>query len=128
MPGNASIVDSTVRMTGLQEKAAKVGGFLKALSNPARLLVLCQIADGEKSVGELERSVELSQSSLSQHLAVLRREQIVATRRMGSTIFYSIASREAMAVMLALYDIFCSQVAKKTSSKAQQRRGKRAAA
>jgi ArsR family transcriptional regulator, virulence genes transcriptional regulator len=122
------MVDSAGRMTGLQEKAVKVGGFLKALSNPARLLVLCQIADGEKSVGELERSVDLSQSSLSQHLAVLRREQIVATRRMGSTIFYSIASREAMAVMLALYDIFCSQIAKKPSPKAQPRRRKTAAA
>ena len=128
MPGNASIMDSAVRMTGLQEKAVKVGGFLKALSNPARLLVLCQIADGEKSVGELERSVGLSQSSLSQHLAVLRREQIVATRRMGSTIFYSIASREAMAVMLALYDIFCSKVAKKASPRPRQRRRETAAA
>lgn len=128
MPGNASKLASAVPMTELQGKAVNVAAFLKALSNPARLLVLCQISDGEKSVGELERSVGLSQSSLSQHLAVLRRERIVATRRMGSTIFYSIESREAVAVMLALYDVFCSKVAKKPSPKPRQRRRETAAA
>lgn len=115
-------------MDELQEKAVNVAAFLKALSNPSRLLVLCQIADGEKSVGELERSVGLSQSSLSQHLAVLRREQIVATRRTGSRIFYMIASREATAVMLALYDVFCSKVAKPRPPKLQRRRKQTAAA
>lgn len=93
----------------LEAKAAMVTRFLKAMANPARLLVLCQLADGEKSVGELERAVGLSQSALSQHLAVLRREQVVTTRRAGQNIFYLLASAEAAAVMHTLYQVFCRE-------------------
>ena len=93
----------------LEAKAATVTRFLKAMANPARLLVLCQLADGEKSVGELEKAVGLSQSALSQHLAVLRREQVVETRRAGQNIFYLLASPEAAAVMQTLYQVFCQE-------------------
>ena len=91
----------------LEAKAATVSRFLKAMANPSRLLVLCQLADGEKSVGELERAVGLSQSALSQHLAVLRREEVVKTRREGQNIYYLLASAEAAAVMHTLYEVFC---------------------
>lgn len=94
-------------MEKLQENALRACGLLKAMANPARLMVLCEIADGEKSVGELERAVGLSQSGLSQHLAVLRARDLVATRREGQTIYYSLASREAEAIMATLYEMFC---------------------
>jgi ArsR family transcriptional regulator, virulence genes transcriptional regulator len=91
----------------LQSQALKVSRMLKALANPVRLRILCQLAEGEKSVGMLERAIKLSQSALSQHLAVLRREQVVATRREGHHVIYFIASAEAAAVMRTLYDVFC---------------------
>lgn len=68
--------------------------FLKALANANRLLVLCALVEGEKSVGELNAAVPLSQSALSQHLAILRKDELVATRRESQTIYYSIASPE----------------------------------
>ncbi len=97
----------------LQSNAVRAARFLKSMANPARLMVLCQLSTGEKSVGELERIVGISQSGLSQHLAVLRREGIVKTRRVGQTILYSLAGREAALVMDVLYEVFCSEVALK---------------
>jgi DNA-binding transcriptional ArsR family regulator len=94
-------------MAKLQGNAARACNLLKAMANPARLMVLCQIAHGEKSVGELERTVGLSQSGLSQHLAVLRSKKLVTTRRDAQTIYYSLASAEAAAVMGTLYEIYC---------------------
>jgi DNA-binding transcriptional ArsR family regulator len=91
----------------LEARATTVARFLKAMANPSRLLVLCQLAAGEKSVGELERAVGLSQSALSQHLAVLRREHVVATRRAGQNIYYLLASAEAVSLMGTLYEVFC---------------------
>lgn len=73
----------------------------------AGLLILCQLADGEMSVGNLQDIVGLSQSVLSQHLAVLREKGIVSTRREAQTIFYSLASGEAAAVIKTLYQQFC---------------------
>tara|TARA_A100001037_G_scaffold176971_1_gene158677 strand:+ start:424 stop:627 length:204 start_codon:yes stop_codon:yes gene_type:complete len=67
---------------------------------------MCHLSQGEKSVGELEQLVDLSQSALSQHLARLRREQLVSTRRDAQTIFYSISSDEAQAVLGTLYDLY----------------------
>ena len=95
----------------LQRKAGQATSLLKALANASRLLILCQLAEGEKSVGELERRVGLSQSGLSQHLALLRRKGIVETRREAQSIFYSLASREAGAIMAALYRVFCARAA-----------------
>lgn len=97
----------------LQEKAAQASELLKAMANPSRLLILCQLATGEKSVGELEEVVGLSQSGLSQHLALLRREGIVTTRRDAQFIFYSLASREAAAIMRTLYESFCARASVK---------------
>jgi DNA-binding transcriptional ArsR family regulator len=93
----------------LQRKAGQATSLLKAMANSSRLLILCQLAEGEKSVGELERRVGLSQSGLSQHLALLRRKGIVATRREAQSIYYSLASQEAAAVMATLYRAFCAK-------------------
>lgn len=97
----------------MQRQAARATSLLKAMANSSRLLILCQLADGEKSVGELERRVRLSQSGLSQHLALLRRKGIVATRREAQSIYYSLASKEAAAVMATLYKAFCAKAATK---------------
>ena len=84
----------------------QASSILKAMSNPHRLLVLCQLAGGEKSVGELEKIIGLSQSALSQHLARLRRQNLVKTRRQAQTIFYSLDGDEAARIIGALNDIF----------------------
>jgi DNA-binding transcriptional ArsR family regulator len=93
----------------LQARALRATSLLKAMSNPARLLVLCQLAEGEKSVGELETVVEISQSALSQHLALLRQRGLVKFRRAGQTIFYSLDGTEAPALLAALYQVYCSK-------------------
>ena len=128
--GSVSSIGQAAQVAALKAHAVRATALLKAMSNPARLMVLCQLAEGEKSVGELEGAVDLSQSGLSQHLALLRRVNIVVTRRAGQTIFYSLASEEAAAVMRTLYAIFCGQAAAKRSSRAAPRingaRGRRA--
>ena len=95
------------RMGELQRSARRAAPLLKAMSNPSRLVILCQLAEGERSVGELEDEVGLSQSGISQHLAILRREHVVATRRDKQTVFYSLASAEVMALMATLHEAFC---------------------
>jgi DNA-binding transcriptional ArsR family regulator len=100
----------------LEANATRAARFLKAMANSSRLMVLCQLANGEKSVGELERVVGLSQSALSQHLAVLRREGIAKTRRDGQTILYSLAGHDAVMVMDALYAVFCRKRTRKPAA------------
>jgi DNA-binding transcriptional ArsR family regulator len=100
-----------VKPAELQRKAGLATSLLKALANSSRLLILCELVQGERSVGELERRVGLSQSAMSQHLALLRRKGIVATRREAQSIYYSLASQEAAAVMATLYKVFCAKVA-----------------
>ena len=95
------------RMRELQRNARRAAPLLKAMSNPARLVILCQLAEGERSVGELEDAVGLSQSGISQHLAVLRREHVVATRRDKQTVFYSLANADVVALMATLHKVFC---------------------
>ena len=95
------------RMGELQRSARRAAPLLKAMSNPSRLVILCQLCEGERSVGELEDEVGISQSGISQHLAVLRREHVVATRRDKQTVFYSLASADVMALMATLHKVFC---------------------
>lgn len=96
-------------LNAMRDSAAKASGLLKALANPDRLLLLCQLSQGELCVSDLEKLVGLQQPSLSQQLTVLRQEQLVNTRREGKQIYYSIASSEAMAVMQLLYTLYCKQ-------------------
>jgi ArsR family transcriptional regulator, virulence genes transcriptional regulator len=94
----------------LQSRALRASGLLKAMANPVRLVLLCQLAEGEKSVGELERVVDVSQSALSQHLALLRERGLVQGRREGQAIFYSLCGTEAPALLAALYEVYCSKL------------------
>lgn len=91
----------------LQENARQASSLLKAMSNEHRLMILCQLARGERKVGELETLIGLSQSALSQHLARLRRDKLVKTRREAQTIFYSLSGPEARSVIETLYGLYC---------------------
>jgi DNA-binding transcriptional ArsR family regulator len=91
----------------MQVQACEAAGFLKILANDRRLMILCELLKGERSVGELEDIVDLSQSALSQHLARLRRSHLVKTRRESQTIYYSIADPGVTKVIGALYDLYC---------------------
>jgi DNA-binding transcriptional ArsR family regulator len=102
----------------LQSRALRATGLLKAMANPVRLLVLCQLAEGEKSVGELEKVVDVSQSALSQHLALLRQRGLVQFRRSGQTIHYSLSGPEAPALLAALYEVYCSKVTRERPRRA----------
>ncbi len=95
------------RMGELQRSARRAAPLLKTMANPSRLVILCQLAEGERSVGELEDEVGLSQSGISQHLAILRRQHVVVTRRDKQTVFYSLASADVMALMATLHKVFC---------------------
>ena len=83
--------------------------LMKALSNPDRLMLLCQLSQGERRVGELQELVGVGQPTLSQQLGVLREEGLVATRREGKQIHYRIDSPQALAVMQVLYEQFCDR-------------------
>ncbi|MCK5275647.1 MAG: winged helix-turn-helix transcriptional regulator [Alphaproteobacteria bacterium] len=91
----------------LKQNARRAGQLLKAMSNENRLVILCYLTEGEKPVGEMEKLVGISQSALSQHLARLRRDGLVKTRRSGQTIYYSLAGGEATAVMETLHNLYC---------------------
>jgi ArsR family transcriptional regulator len=95
----------------MRAAAGRAGALMKALANPDRLLLLCQLTQGEQRVGELESVLDLRQPSLSQQLGVLRQEGLVNTRREGKQIYYSIASEEALAVLRVLYRLYCPQEA-----------------
>jgi len=85
----------------------RASAFLKALSGRSRLLLLCHMWDGEKSVGELAKLTGARDTAVSQQLALLRREGMVKARRAGQMIFYSLASEEAKRMLEALYGLFC---------------------
>jgi DNA-binding transcriptional ArsR family regulator len=89
------------------DNAKRASGFLKALAHESRLIILCILAQGEKSVSELEQELNLRQPTVSQQLARLRADGLVATRRDGKVIYYSLASDEARTIIGAIYDVFC---------------------
>ena len=95
------------RLKTIQENALRASTLLKAMSNQHRLMVLCQLVPGEKCVSDLEQIIGLSQSALSQHLARLRRDNLVSTRREAQTIYYSLSGEEASAVIETLYGLYC---------------------
>ncbi len=92
----------------MQAKADQAARLRATLANPKRLLALCHLLHGEKSVGQLADLVQLSQSALSQHLARLRDLGIVTTRREAQTVHYSLASRDVAAILETLYGLFCA--------------------
>ena len=99
-----TVIDLDTMRAGAQQACA----LMKVLSNPDRLILLCELADGERNVGQLEEALGIVQPTLSQQLAVLRTEEVVNTRRDAKNIFYQIASAQALAVMQVLYTQFCT--------------------
>ncbi|WP_390879919.1 ArsR/SmtB family transcription factor [Psychrobacter submarinus] len=93
----------------MRQSSQQASQLLKSLSHPDRLLLLCQLTQGEYCVSELETLVGVGQPSLSQQLGILRKDELVATRREGKQIYYRIASDDALAVLQLLYERFCAK-------------------
>lgn len=98
---------NTLGLDRFRDNAAEAAGLLRALSNENRLMILCQLGAGEMQVGQMQALVGLSQSALSQHLAVLRDQGLVAARREGTAVFYRIHDPAALKVIAVLVEIFC---------------------
>ena len=104
---SAIVPEDFEKLGELHDKASHAVELLKAMANEWRLMILCQLADGEKTVSELQAILGLSQSALSQHLAVLRRERIVSARKHAQSVSYSLAGNDAPRVMSTLHEVFC---------------------
>jgi DNA-binding transcriptional ArsR family regulator len=109
--GTPPMDTTTLDLEKMKSSAAQACRLMKVLSNPDRLMLLCQLSQGEKRVGELEEILGIVQPTLSQQLTVLREEELVSTRREGKNIYYQIASPQALAVMTVLFDQFCGSQA-----------------
>ncbi|MCL2716604.1 MAG: metalloregulator ArsR/SmtB family transcription factor [Alphaproteobacteria bacterium] len=92
----------------MEQAADQASDLLKALANRHRLLIVCQLIDSERSVGELAGLLKLRDSTVSQHLALLRRDNLVSARREAQTVYYTIASEPARGVLKALYQGYCT--------------------
>ncbi|RCS58160.1 ArsR/SmtB family transcription factor [Parvibium lacunae] len=101
-----------LNLSALRLAAMDACALLKTLSNPDRLLLLCQLTEGERCVSELETLLDIRQPTLSQQLTVLRQEGLVATRREGKKIYYQIARTEVLALLQTLHALFCPDVSK----------------
>ena len=94
-------------LEAMRGQAAAAEDMLKALANRHRLMILCQLIDGERSVGELAQFLGVRDSNVSQHLALLRKDGVVSTRREGQTIWYALASEPVKILVRTLYQIYC---------------------
>lgn len=101
------ITGKPIGLEQFQQSAGEATRLLRSLSNEHRLMILCQLGDGEMQVSQLQALVGLSQSALSQHLARLRDDDLVATRRDGTAVFYRIHDPAALKVIAVLADIYC---------------------
>ena len=107
----------------MEAAADQASDLLKALSNRHRLLIICQLIDGERSVGDLAEFLGLRDSTVSQHLALLRKDGLVSARRDAQTIYYSIASDPARELLKTLYQVYCApSKAAKAQAKTMRRR------
>lgn len=104
---------ASIDIARLRQSAGQASALLKTLANPDRLLLLCQLSQGERCVSELEELLGIHQPTLSQQLGVLRNEGLVDTRREGKQIHYRLASKEALIVIKVLYDTFCANAGKR---------------
>lgn len=100
---------STIDMSLMRQNADNACRMMKTLANRDRLLLLCQLSQGEKCVGELEELTQIQQPTLSQQLAILRKEEVVSTRRSGKQIYYKLSSPIAISVMELLYAAYCGK-------------------
>jgi len=99
---------NSIDIDEMRANATQAAELLKAMSNENRLLILCHLGEKEMSVSELNNFIDLSQSSLSQHLAKLRNDELVKTRRESQTIYYSIANHSVVKLITLLQSEFCS--------------------
>lgn len=113
MPSNpqpsatTEVASAPLDLGELREHVDAAASLLKALSNENRLMILCSLSESELSVGDIQERVPLSQSALSQHLAKLRSENLVKTRRESQTIYYSLHDVRASRLINVLHDLFC---------------------
>lgn len=106
------MIDTNLMLPGMETvraSASKACAILKTLANEDRLLILCQLSQGARNVGELEALLDIRQPTLSQQLTVLREEGLVATERQGKYIYYSLASQEAVRIMQTLFELYCDR-------------------
>jgi DNA-binding transcriptional ArsR family regulator len=96
-----------IDLNQMARSASRASALMKTLGHKDRLMILCHLADGEKSVGHIAELLEISQSPLSQHLSRMRKEGLVDTRREAQTIYYSLRSGEASRIVEVLYELFC---------------------
>ena len=96
-----------MNLNHMRETAPRVSELMKVLSNEHRLMILCQLAEGEKSVGELAKLLNVRQAALSQQLALLRKDRMVRTRRQAQNVFYSLAREDVRNLMGFLYQTYC---------------------
>ena len=114
-----------MNLEALERQAGAAEGLLKAVANRRRLTILCELLDGERSVSALGEAIGLSQSALSQHLARLRADRIVATRRESQTIYYSLESEGVRRLIEVLYQFYCASecgVEEKTETEGESKR------
>ena len=100
--------NSGIDLEQMNQSADRASALMKTLGHRDRLMILCQLADSEKSVGQIAELLEISQSPLSQHLSRMRKEGLVTTRREAQTIYYSLKSGEAARIVEVLYELFCA--------------------
>lgn len=98
-----------MNLEGMLKNSAQAVKLLKAVSNERRLIILCHLLEGEMSVGEINEKLDLSQSALSQHLALLRKHKLVKTRKEAQTVFYRLNSAEAEALIALMHKLYCSE-------------------
>ena len=109
MSSDMNMTISKSELKKMQSSADDACKLMKVLSNRDRMMLLCEIAQGEKCVGELEAALDLHQPTLSQQLTVLRKEKLVKPRREGKQIYYTLSSQVAVAVMGLLYKHYCKK-------------------
>jgi DNA-binding transcriptional ArsR family regulator len=96
-----------MEFTKMKDTSAEVAELLKTMAHPERLMVLCQLVDGEVGAGQLQENSILSQSAFSQHLSVLRKHNLVKIRKESQSVFYSLADKRVEALIASFYSIFC---------------------
>ena len=94
----------------MMTNASEAVRLLKSLSHPSRLMILCQLVEGEKSAGDLQQQSHLSQSAFSQHLSLLRQQKLVKTRKEGLYVYYSIADTKVAQILGVLHQIYCADL------------------
>jgi DNA-binding transcriptional ArsR family regulator len=98
-----------MNLEDMLKNSAQAVKLLKAVSNERRLIILCHLLEGEMSVGEINEKLDLSQSALSQHLALLRKHKLVKTRKEAQTVFYRLNSAEAEAIIALMHKLYCAE-------------------